>query len=489
MTIGVRGNIVDVEADVSAGLPTVLIVGLADAAVGEARARVRSAITNSELGWPTNRVTIGLSPASLHKRGSGLDLAIALAILTVTEQIPPVDDLLAFGELGLDGRTRPVRGVIVAASAARDAGLRRCIVPTDNAAEAALVTGIDVVAVRSLAHAAAVLRKQAEGDPVGEFDRRRTVAAPDFADVRGHGTAKTGFEIAAAGSHHLSMIGPPGIGKTLLAERMPGILPELDDDDALDVTSIASILGEHDSGLVRTPPFVAPHHTVSKSALIGGGNPIRPGMVTRAHRGVLFIDEAPEFDRACLDTLRQPLETGMVIVSKGQHSVRMPAAFQLILAANPCPCGQDSDVNCTCSSMERRRYRNKLSGPLLDRIDIRLTLTKPSVVELGDDTPTDSSDVIAARVACARDRARARFAEDAWSTNAEIPPSALRRRWSPTDSGAALLARAVGIGRLGMRGADRVLRVAWSIADLNGLGRPDRDCIATAMSFRGSDAP
>lgn len=496
--LGVDARIVDVETDVSNGLPGVTIVGLAERAVNESRERVRAALINSGNEWPKTRVTIALLPASWHKRGSSLDLAIAVSILADTEQVPvaQVRDCLMIGELGLDGSIRSVPGVIAAALAARDLGFERFIVPAANASEASLLPGVHVNGVEHLGELVAALRGKAPWPDVDSGhsppSSRRTI--PDLADVRGQHQARRALEIAAAGGHHLSMIGTPGVGKTLLAERLPGLLPELDDEAALEVTSIASSAGRRiDGGLVRTPPFEAPHHSASPVSVIGGGQGgrVRIGAVTLAHHGVLFLDEAPEFDARVLEALRQPMESGRVEVHRADINISLPARIHLVIAANPCPCGQGlgRGRDCSCTPMQRRRYSSRLSGPILDRIDLRLILERPSVADLGDEP--EPTRVVAERVRTARERARHRWlgertlSGEVVRANADMHGPTLRRRFAPDTAGQQVLHSAFDSGALTMRGADRVLRVAWTLADLAGLSRPGRDEVAYAMSLRG----
>jgi magnesium chelatase family protein len=496
--VGIEARIVDVEADVTArGLPGTTIVGLADTVVNEARERVRAAILNSELPWPATRVMIALLPASWRKRGSSLDLALAVSVLADSGEIPAdrVAGLLVIGELGLDGSVRGVAGVVAAAIAARDCGVSRLIVPQSNAREAALVPGLDVVGVGHLLELVGALR----GDrpwpaPPEEVAVAAAVNSPDLSDVRGQFEARRALEIAAAGGHHMSMVGTPGVGKSLLAERLPGLLPELDDDAALEVTSISSAAGRLTAGrLVRVPPFAAPHHRASPTAVIGGGQGgrIQVGAITLAHRGVLFLDEAPEFDRRVLESLRQPLETGRIEVSRADIAVWLPARVHLILAANPCPCGQGLGAarSCTCTPQQRRTYATKLSGPLLDRVDLRLILQRPSLADLRAEP--EGTSVVAQRVAQARERSGRRWREvrtpsgQAVRVNGDIPGPLLRKHFPPDLAGQQALAQAFDTGALTLRGADRVLKIAWTLADLADRDQPGRDEIGYAMSLRG----
>lgn len=500
---GVAGHLVQVEAHLSAGLPGMSIVGLADTAVGEARDRVRAAVQNSGARWPQRRITVGLSPASLHKNGSGLDLAIASAILAADGQLPaePLHEAVLFAELGLDGRVRPVRGVVVAAIAGVRAGLTRVVVAGPQADQAGVVPGVDAVGVTSLRHWGQVLsgatpsrEDQAggspeQGDAAGEAEPAVT-EQPDIADVVGQPEAVSALEVAAVGGHHVAMVGRPGVGKTLLAQRLPTLLPDLSDADALEVTAITSVSCEVPR-LVRRPPFEAPHHTTTVAALVGGGRGGHPtlGAVTRAHAGVLFLDEAAEFPSACLEALRQPLESGSVHVARAGFSVRLPARFQLVLAANPCPCGagDGSGAECTCSSVQRRRYRAKLSGPLMDRVDIRLQLGPPSVGSWTHAEHQRHSAAVRERVALARGRSAGRCGRAGLPVlhNGALSPALLRGTLAPHADAVELLGSAVARGQLSARGADRAIRVAWSIADLASDDRPTLEHVGRALTLRG----
>lgn len=482
---GVEGVPVRIEVDVSQGLPSIGVVGLPDATIGESRWRVRSAISNSGLSWPSTRLTIGLSPAEVPKHGAGLDLAIAVGILAATSQITVPAGLAFIGELGLDGRVHPVRGALALIAAARAQGITRLFLPAVNASD--LIADVECVGVRDLLHLCAVLRGTAVPEALPQaLDLEMSTPELDMADVRGHAHARFGLEVAAAGGHHLLMSGPPGVGKTLLAERIPGLLPDLDDAQALAATSIASLAGIEplDGALVRRAPFQAPHHTTTVAAMSGSvrGRSVTPGAVTLAHAGVLFLDEAPEFTRPALECLRQPLEHGHISIDRASLSVRMPARFQLILAANPCPCGQ-AGAQCACTSLTRRRYAERLSGPLLDRIDLRLTVRKPARSELTS-APGEGSSAIADRVREARERAARRYADVGWSLNSGIPGGELRGRFRVSARAADILDR---FEALSLRGVDRILRVSWTIADLAGVDQPGPDHVAMAASMRGID--
>lgn len=488
--VGVSARIVDVEADVGSGLPGLTIVGLADTAVSESRDRVRAAIEHSGLEWPRTRVTVALLPASLPKRGSALDAAIAVAILAASRQIPEqaAARSCVLGELGLDGRVHPVPGAIAAALAVQGHDAR-LLVPSATVGEAALVPGVDAGGVRDLAHLVGVLRGEAVPDLPEESATVTDRGTADLGDVRGQAEARRALEVAAAGGHHLAMIGVPGVGKTLLAERLPGLIPALDDPTALEVTAIQSAAGLDPRGLVRSVPFQAPHHSASMTAIVGGGQAgrLRIGAATLAHRGVLFLDEAPEFARSVLDALRQPLESGEVRIARADISGVLPAHFALVIAANPCPCGKGigMDSSCACSPMERRRYSAKMSGPIMDRIDLRVVLERPRLAQIGE--RGESTATVAERVAHARARSAARWAAEGvpWQVNAAAPGAFLRERHPPDDAGAALLRTAFARGALSMRGADRVLRVAWTLADLRGAACPGSDDVAEAMVLRG----
>jgi len=492
---GVAGRLVEIEVDLSAGLPGLTFTGLADTSVLESRERIRSAVQNSGFTWPGSRITVALLPADVRKHGSMFDLALAVAVLGAAGTLPAtaIESTVWLAELGLDGRLRPVRGVLPAVLAARSAGMHRVLVPAGNAAEAALIGGIDVLAAADLREVVAGIQPGAAALTVTRGPRPEPVAGEaggaDLADVVGQPAARRAVEVAAAGAHHLLLEGSPGAGKTMLAARLPSILPSLAEDEALEVTAIHSVAGllPAEAGLIERPPLQMPHHTSSMAALVGGGSGLgRPGAVSLAHRGVLVLDEAAEFKPSVLDSLRQPLEAGRIVVHRAQGAVTYPARFQLVLAMNPCPCGARKDVDCRCSADARRRYQRRLSGPLLDRIDLRIPIDPVSRADLmADDARGESSRSVAGRVLIARAAAAWRWRHQGWPTNADVPGPALRsRQWRPARTAMAHIDRALDQGVLSARGCDRVLRLAWTLADLSGRDQPGPEEVLEAVALR-----
>lgn len=491
---GMQGVGVQIEVHASAGLPVVHIVGLPGPAVQQARHRTWSAITRMGLTAPSGRVVINLTPASLPKAGTHFDLAMAIAVLRAGGAVPPDDGQTALlGELGLDGRLRPVAGTLPLARAAAEAGARRLVVPTASVDEASLVEGLRVLGAASLAHAAALLGADLDPEPVdvvpGPLAPERTRSELDLADVVGNREAVDALEIAAAGAHHLLMVGPPGAGKTMLAMRLPGILPPLTQQQALDVASVRSLSGlAASSSLDLLPPFEHPHHSATAVALVGGGSgTIRPGAAARATHGILFLDEAPEFPRAVLDMLRQPLESGTITLDRAAVSATFPAQFQLLLAANPCPCGLLGTGDCTCAPMARRRYFGRLSGPLLDRIDLRVRVDRVTLGTDGDGlggAPRRTTADASARVAEARARAARRLHGTDWSAMGQVPGPWLRRHLPLAPAVLAPLEQALERGAITMRGLDRSVRVAWTIADLDGADAPSSTHVGGALALR-----
>ncbi|MEV7428664.1 YifB family Mg chelatase-like AAA ATPase [Nocardioides sp. NPDC092400] len=503
---GAVGHLIEVQADVSPGIVATIVVGRPDVSLNEARDRCRMAIANSDLGWPaTKRVTILLSPADLSKTGSHFDLAMAVAVLGANGAVPKasLQGCLFVGELTLAGGLRSVPGVLPMVLAAARRGITEVYVPEPQAAEAAMVPGVSVYGMRSLAQVAAQLAGEEvpEAPPVAEQSGSRLLSwrgddrldDTDMVDVLGLADARYALEVAAAGGHHVMLTGPKGAGKTTLAERMPGLLPDLDGEESLELTAIHSLAGVLDpaGGMLTRPPFAAPHHDASKASLIGGGTGrVRPGAISRAHHGVLFLDEFPLFRTDVIEALRQPLESGDVTIARGEESATFPARGIVVVACNPCPCGEYSPVardnQCKCGERARRDYRSRITGPLSDRIDITREVAPLRGGEVGA-APPEPTAAIRARVTAARDRQAQRYAGCGWRLNGHAPGPALRDLWPLTASAQRVLDDKISKGLLTRRGAVRVHRLAWTVADLAGAPGPGEVELCTALRLRTAE--
>jgi magnesium chelatase family protein len=499
--VGLAGTLVEVECDISSNLPNFVLVGLPDASLNEAIPRVRSACSNAGVVLPARRITVNLSPAAIPKFGSGFDLAIALSVLAAAGEVPAesVGRWVHIGELGLDSSLRPVRGVLPAIVAARNLGFDKFVVAKANLSEAQLVSGIEVFGASCLAEVLQhhgrsgdkLKRPKVVAETPEQFDVTQQPTSPDLVDVVGQELGITALTVAAAGGHHLLMLGPPGAGKTMLAERLPGILPDLTESQSLETTAIYSLANPSvgQRSLVSRPPFVAPHHSASMTSLVGGGvGAPRPGAISLAHNGVLFLDETPEFQAATLESLRQPLESGQVSVARSKGSAVFPARFQLLLAANPCPCGKSPSASCVCTPQQLIRYRAKLSGPLLDRVDIQLRVQAPKFNSKSRDLHQKAtSGEVAARVLAARAAAAERLRDTGFASNARVESSWLRGRGRLAPALVKGLDRALDRQVISMRGYDRCLRLSWTLADLAGHNSPNAEDVAMALFLRGVD--
>jgi magnesium chelatase family protein len=490
--IGLQGEIVEVEVDHQRGLPHFIIVGLPDAAVQESRERVRSAIRNAGLRFPRHRVTVNLAPADLRKEGPAYDLPIALGALAAGGEINRdwLDDALAVGELSLDGSLRHIRGVLPMAALAQRQGFKRMFVPAIDSAEAALVPGIDVIAVETLTglvnHLSGVV--PIEPTPTGELSGPNGSVGVDFSEIKGQEHVKRALEIAAAGGHNALMTGPPGAGKTLMARALPSILPCMTFNEAIEVTGIYSVADQlpAEVPMIQARPFRAPHHTISHAGLVGGGNWPRPGEISLAHRGVLFLDELPEFGMRVLEVLRQPMEDKVVTISRARGSHSFPANFMLVAAMNPCPCGYfgDSGRQCTCSPGAVTRYQKRISGPLLDRIDIHIDVPRLEYEKLSDDRLGEPSGQIRSRIETARARQRSRLEGDGMACNADMGPGAVREHCRLSEDGSSLLRQAMNQLQLSARAYHRTLKLARTIADLAGSQNITPSHLAEALGYR-----
>ncbi len=502
---GAVGHLIDVQADVSSGQVATVLVGRPDAALNESRDRCRMAIINSQFEWPsTRRTTILLSPADLPKRGTHYDLAIAVAVLGATGVVPraSLEDVVFIGELTLAGGLRSVPGVLPMAMAAAQRGARHVVVPEPQVREAAMVPGLEVLGMRSLAQVVAELRDEPvpEGAPVAAMSGTRLLSwrgdqrmeDVDLADLAGMEDARYAVEVAAAGGHHLLLSGPKGSGKTSIAERIPGLLPDLTQAESLELTAVHSLAGalEPGDGMLTRPPFAAPHHDASTASLVGGGSgTVRPGEISRAHCGVLFLDEFPLFRADVINALRQPLESGDISVARGEESVVLPARALVVLAANPCPCGDfhpDARLSkCNCREVQRRDYRRKVTGPITDRIDITRHLAAPTPTAKRDRFAVkESTAEVRARVEEGRARQADRYADEQWRLNGHVPGPALAARWPMTTEATKLVDDQLWDGHLTRRGVSRVHRIAWTVADLAGVDRPGVEEAEVALRLR-----